>query len=267
MSTKKQLAVLLAGLAVCSAPALYADRTEGDYTFAFGENLKVWDISGSYNEAVGGLTLDYNISSEPSGKFTGQGTATLEDYDTYLNLGFTVNGTMSSAGTVTRVNLTMKMSGSGQVQGYDCTMKATATEKLEVDSASQQLIGTFSGRVSVTVPAMHKSASAPIPRTDVQTSLPAGMTGDWNLAFTVSTNLNKYAGSGTVQVVNGATLPLTLTGSYKPKSDLSKVSLKGQGLFRSVNLSLALTCTNDVVSVKTLSGKVLGQKLKLPASK
>ena len=269
MITLKRLAPLLAGLAVCVAPALHAERAWGEFTIEFGDNLKLWDLSGSYSEDLDGLSLDYTISSEPSGKFTGQGTATVSGfwgYDVDLGMDFTVNGGVNSAGSVTRVNLTMKMSGSGWVEGYYLTMKATVTEKLEVDSATMQMLGTYSGNVSVSVPSMHKSAKARIPKTDVQTSLPEGATGDWDLTLNVTTNLNKFAGSAMVHVDNRASIPLMLTGSYQPKSGLSKLTLKGQGLFRSAQMNLGIACTNAGVTLKSLSGKVLGQKLKLPAS-
>ncbi|PWU20364.1 MAG: hypothetical protein C5B50_04030 [Verrucomicrobia bacterium] len=280
MTTLNKLAGLVAVVTLCATAALHADGVwliypvspppsagpgTGNYNLNLGDSLKVWDISGTYSEDLQGIALDYTIAVDPSGKFTGQGKATIngfEGYDFTADMDLGISGSISTAGTVTRVNLTLKMSGPGTFQGYDIMMKATANEKVEVDSANLQLIGTVSGNVTVSVPALHKSRSASIPRTDSQDTLPSGVTGDWALALNVTNSLNKYGGSGSAQVSSG-TMPLLLTGTYTPKTGLSKITLKGQGAYRSCNFNVGVAFTNVVSDVKSLTGKVLGQSLKL----
>jgi hypothetical protein len=263
-----KLAVLTA-LLVGVAPVLYAESVSGDHTLTFDGDVSLWDLSGTYNEDLSDFNLSYSISMDPTGKFIGEGSAVYEDdlMDAYLSSSYSFNGKASSAAGVVRVGMTLKMTGSGYVQGYFCTFTAVARENLELDSASRQLVGSASGRVAVAVPELRRRAGAPIPRTEVVTALPYDVVGNWDLALNVAPNQNKYAGVATVSLPNGKSFPFTAKGTYSPRTDLSKLILQGQDPYRSVKFNLTGCCTNAQLVLKSLSGKMLGQSLRLPSAR
>ncbi len=263
--TKKQIA-LLAAVLVCVASAVHAGVASGDYTLSFGTNVSLWDFSGSYTDYLGNVPLEYTIAMDPSGKFTGSGAGTFSDDPDYLNFTVSLRGTTRTAGNVVRVSLSLKMSGSGQVEGHDATFSATARENLELDPGSLQLIGTAKGRATVAVAGMGKH-SASIPPADVESAIPPDMVGTWDLTLNVSTNGTKYNGSAAATLSSGRSFPLLVTGSYTAKSDTSKLALKGAGLNRAINLALSASVTNAQMTLRKFNGKALGQTLKLPAAR
>src|SRR5437667_1298890 len=139
--------LLFLGLINLATPVCHAEVASGTYTQDFTGAINLWDISGSYNEDLGGISVDYTLNTEPSGKFTGQGTADVQDTDVNLHADFTLSGSVKTAGDVTRVTIALKMKGSGQVSGHDATFSASLKEKLEIDSINLQMTGTASGSV------------------------------------------------------------------------------------------------------------------------
>src|SRR6266478_5493923 len=117
---------LLTALLVCGPLATRASVALGDYTVSIGTNVNLWDFSGSYTDYLVNVPLEYTIAMDPSGKFTGSGTGTFSDDPDYLNFTVSLSGTTRTAGNLVRVSLSLKMKGSGQVEGYDATFSATA---------------------------------------------------------------------------------------------------------------------------------------------
>jgi hypothetical protein len=205
------------------------------------------------------LSLDYTLNMDASGKFDGQGSVSLPAFfgvALSLSADYTFHGTVGSAGTNARVTMTMKMKGGGQIQGTNFTFSATATERLAPDASNHYLIGTVTGSESISIPALHKHATAPI-RTTVQTALPVGMNGTWTLALDISPNGKKYDGTGSVTLSSGKSVPVTVTGSYAAKTGVSRLTLKGAG----VNLTLMGVFQNGQVVIQKLTGKALGQRV------
>ena len=115
----------------------------------------------------------------------------------------------------------------------------------------------MSGSESISIPLLHKHVTVPF-RTTVQTALPAGMNGTWTLAFDVSPYGNRCTGTGSVTLSSGKTLPVAVTGSYAPKTGVSKLTLKGAG----INLSLTGLLQNGQITMQKLTGKALGQTVR-----
>src|SRR5215471_18372948 len=150
----KRVGIIIAcvsGLLLATA-ALRADVVSGSFDVPVDASLAVWDISGTYHEDVEGVVMDYTLNVDAGGKITGSGTASMTDGSDTLNATFSGTGTIRSAGTAVRINLTLKMTGSGYVSGYYATFKASMNQKLEVDDTNQLMLGTAGGSVSVTVP-------------------------------------------------------------------------------------------------------------------
>jgi hypothetical protein len=261
------MGMMFASFLLCGAGQISGAEVSGSFTNEFGSTVSLWDLSGTYSESFGGINTHYTLSMDPSGKFTGQGTATANDVEGYsvdMDLGLSFTGSASTSGKLTRVNMTMKMAGSGTIEGYDCTFKATVTEKLEIDAESRTLVGTVSGKVTARIPDLHRSGSASIPKTSINTSLPGDADGTWTLDVTSNaTNKNKCVGSGTITLSNDRQIPVLLSGSYAPKTDQTKLTLKGTGVNKSVTLSIAAVNTNAQMIIKQLTGKAMGQSLKL----
>jgi hypothetical protein len=260
MKTQKIQIGLVAAMLLLATAGLRAEIGSGSYTNAFNGDVNLWDVSGTYSENLGGLSLDYTLNMDSSGKFNGQGKVSLPSFygvDLSLNADYSFNGIVSGAGSTVRFSMTMKMKGSGEVQGTNFTFSASATEHLSPDAANLRLTGPVTGSESISIPLLHKHASAPF-RTTVQTALPAGMNGTWSLAFDVSPYGNKYSGTGSVTLSSGKTLPVAVTGIYAAKTGVSKLTLKGSG----INLSLTGLFQNGQVIVQKLTGKALGQTVR-----
>jgi hypothetical protein len=260
MKTQRTHLGLVAAILVLATAGLRAQMASGSYTTEFNGDVNLWDVSGTYSEDLGGLSLDYTLNMDASGKFDGQGSVSLPAFfgvDLSLNADYSFHGTVNSAGTNARVTMTMKMKGGGEIQGTNFTFTASATERLTPDASNLYLTGTVTGSESISIPALHKHATAPI-RTTVQTALPAGMDGSWTLALDISPNGNRYGGTGLVTLSSGKTLPVNVTGSYAAKTGVSRLTLKGTG----INLNLMGQFQNGQVVIQKLTGKALGQKVR-----
>lgn len=269
-----KLQALLAASSLACLSVVHAEIASGQYSASFAGDVNLWDISGSYSNSFDlgdgeALLYNYTLVLDPNGKISGNGSADFDfgSYGMNLNMALSFNGIVSSARGVTRVNLNMRMRGSGNVQGYDCTLTATMAQKLEIDPTNLVMVGTAGGRVGVSVRGIG-SRAATLPKSEVYTPLPTGMDGTWNVTVNVTTNRNRYSGSASVMLGNGESFPFTASGTYMPRTDLSRLTLRGvAAINRAMSLSLSACCTNSQMNLKSLSGRALGQSLKLPLTK
>ncbi len=263
--------IVLAGLLITAAPALRAEMLNGAYDIPSPANVNIWDVSGTYSEPTSKFTItNCTIAMDDAGKLTGTGGGyasnfEVEKYAASMSFTFTIKGAVQTSGNAVRGSMALTLKGTGLVDGYYATYTGTINEKLELDAADNEIVGTASGHISVKVPSVKKSGSGSIPTTDLTIPLGADASGLWDLNLSVSTNKTKYTGTGSIVLANTNTLPLAATGSYTAKSGLSKLTFKGQGVAKAVSLALSAVCTNNVVTVKTLSGKAMGQTIKYTA--
>jgi len=271
-----------------AAPALRAGVASGDYSLSLSN---LWDFTGTYSADVDGVTFVTTVSVSPSGKISGSGTAS-GTYD-YVYKGNTypvgvtaditsISGTVSGSGSTVRANLTkLTLKGTGTVETiYDLTnLMATASETLELDTNTLALVGSAKASFSATAsnppkPSL-KHVSFSISDKDITTDLPAGATGLWTLTLNdvAVTNKTKYVGGGTLVTSNASdtnTVPLTLTGSFNTKTELSTFALKGQGADSAVSVSLTGEATTNTLGgnaliLKSLTAKAFGQTVKVTA--
>jgi hypothetical protein len=173
-----------------------------------------------------------------------------------------VHALVHSVGDAVRVNLTLKLSATGQIDDAEVTLHTTATENLELDLINQELSGTGHARATVSSPG-HGSHSESLPPFEIHTALPTEMTGAWNLTLNVSTNRTKYSGDAAITLSNGKSFPLLATGTYSPKTDVSRLLLRGTGTNNAISFSLTAASTNGQVVIQKLNGHALGQILRL----
>ena len=263
--------IVLAGLLITAAPALQAAMLKGAYTNSSPANVDIWDVSGTYNHTTGNLHItNCIIAMDNAGKLTGTGSGyannfEIKTYNSSVSFTFTIKGAVQTSGNAVRGNMALKLTGQGAVGAWPATYTGTINEKLELNVTNRDMVGTASGRISVKVPSVKKSGSGSFPATAVTIPLAANASGLWSLDLSVNTNKTKYTGTGAIVLANTNTLPLAVTGSYTAKSGLSRLTLQGQGVAKAVSLALSAVCTNNVVTVKTLSGKAMGQTIKYKA--
>jgi hypothetical protein len=254
------LVTLLAILCGASVSPGRAEPASGPYSFEFNGTPHLWDVSGSYSEELEGLATDYTIVMEPSGKLTGQGTASEDASGYYLQANFSFIGNLKSAGDVTRVTMNWKMNGTVEGDGVFGVFTATMNQKLEIDSVGHRMVGAISGKITLSIPGEGK-ATQRIPLSESSSELPEDMSGSWSLGLDILELSNKYSGSATVQLSNGKELPLQLSGSYAGKTGLSKFALNGQGSNRALKMKLNSSVNNGQMHINGLAGTILGQKV------
>ena len=262
MTNLGKLSVLAGLVGLCSSSNLRADMASGSYTNTFSyTNLPIWDISGTYSNDVSGSGFDYTLNMDRSGNFTGQASIAAGGL---TNVDLTFWGCIrNGSSNVTRVNIGLRLKGSMDLgtQGK-MSFRATVIEKLEVDAATGTMVGTMGGSASASF--MGRSVSERIPVTDVQMSLPVGMTGNWQLALNVQTNGNHYTGTGEVTLINGRTIPVVATGNYGVKTDISRLVIQtAPGTTNGiVRLGLTSTVAGGEIQIQRLVGRALGQTLR-----
>jgi hypothetical protein len=263
MITFKKLTVAVAATLVWGLSAPGEQIPAGTYTNVFNGTAALYDVSGTYKQSISGISLDCTFSMDPSGKFTGTGAASIDDFTAYgvngkIEAGF--NGTVKSAQDVTRVTMGVKMKGYIAAEGTTAKFTANMKENMEVDQASGHMSGTVSGSVTVSVPG-HGTQTVKIPPTPVSLDLPGNGNGSWNLTLSVTPAGNKYSGTGTAAISGGQSYPLTVTGTYSPKLGTSKLTIKGQ---QAMTLTLAVGFQNGQIQFESLKGKALGQRPHTP---
>ncbi len=245
-----------------------AEAPAGDYTIEIDTPVKLYDISGTYDEEFDDFSMHYTLNVDAKGKITGTGFASIGDDFDYLDAAVTFSGSMSTAGTVTRVRLTLKMAGSGSIEGYFALFGATLSVKLDVDPVEHQMTGLGSGRVSVRVPG-YGSRSARLPPETFSMELPEDMDGNWSVTLQevhpVTISGTSLVGTGAILLSNGDPIPFDVSGAYSTRTDQTRFTFKGTAQSRGASLKLTTTTAQGAMQVLKLSGKALGQKLQATA--
>jgi hypothetical protein len=244
-----------------SAPA--EQIPAGTYSQSFSGTAALYDVSGTYKQDISGISLDCTFNMDSSGKFTGMGKASFDDFNAYgisgsIDAAYT--GTVKSANDVTRVSMTVKMKGYIAGEGTSVKFSANMRENMEVNQTTGQASGTVSGTVTVSVPG-HGTQSGKIPPTPVSLQLPGNGNGSWNLTLNVTPAGNKYSGNGTASISGGQSYPVTVTGNYSTKSGASKLTVKGE---KAMAVTLVVGYQDGQIQVQSLKGKALGQSLHTP---
>src|SRR5205823_1982934 len=123
------------------------------------------------------------------------------------------------------------MKGIGTIAGLGTTVNITVRYNLLVNATDKTLFGSVRGRAKIA-----RFGAGNI-RSEVSTPLPAGMDGSWRDDMII-TPLQKLGGSALLTLSNTRTVPMILTGSYSPHTDLSKVRLLGINENKASSLSL-----------------------------
>lgn len=261
MNTFKKITLAAFAMVAALCSPVRAEIAAGTYSMEFDGSVSLWDISGTYSENIDGIAMDYTISVDPSGKITGNGSIAMDDVSLgNMDMDFTFSGTVKTSGTVNRVDLKMTLKAGGVIEGYDFTLKMSMNERLEINSETRMMLGTVSGKVSISVRGFG-SESMVIDPTDVALELPIDMDGSWNLVITATPTNTKIGGTGSIVLSNGSSYGFSLSGSYKASLDISKISLKGGITNKAMSFNFEAVCNGPGITPKKLKGKALGQSL------
>jgi len=237
----------------------------GVYTNSFNGVLALWDVSGTYPEDMLGGNLDgsYTVSVDAKGKITGDGNASYYDDvdDISVDMDFTVNGAVKAIPTGTQVLMNQAFKGTGSYGGTTFTFSGKFKYDLGIDASTSMLSGNVTGKICASgqgcVTLTEANGGEPI---YVETQIAdVDMDGSWNLVLDVQ-NINgkSLMVTATVVLSNSRTVNMTGKGKYSVKTDLSKLTLKGNGL--DTGSALSLVGNSASLEVIALKGKLLGQK-------
>jgi len=261
MSTIRKITIALVAVLTTLLSVARADLASGSYTVEFDGNVTLWDLSGTYSEDIGGLAVDYTLSVDPTGKITGYGSANYDgSYGIGVDTTFNLTGTVSTAGSVTRVTLNMTMKGSGQFNGSAINFSASLRENMEIDTEAASMVGTASGNVSLSVKGLGTFGEK-IPATDVSLDLPYDMDGTWDLTLNPVTSGSKVTGTSQIILSNGSVFGFTISGTYAARTDLSKIAMKGEPSNKAMSANVVANFSKAGMNVKSLKGKTLGQTI------
>jgi hypothetical protein len=229
----------------------------GLHSFDFGLPGKpVWDISGTYtlSPAVSESTsvvLPVTITQDSKGMLTGSGTATVAIDGIPSSGTYTVKGKVTNSGGVARINATVKLSGSGMVQGLETAYSLSANYALEIDPGTRTVYGSARGSAKAA-----GIGSGPVIE-DFSTTLPSTMDGGWKLQMNLVPGGSKLGGNASVVLSNNRILDLGVKGNFSSKNGKSMISLSGLGDAKGTTLKVM--GTNDALAPVTVKGKILGQ--------
>lgn len=254
---------------LCACGSARADMANGTYTSGdSGTVLPIWDISGEYSGMLdsgtfGDINVDFTVSLNSSGQLQGQGTFSDSGILGSISGTNSVVGQISGSSTNISVSLDMLIGGSGTFIGDPVNFLATARVRFTINTTNAQLTIT-SGSVSEsatdlanndkerTVDPLTKGTAFP---------LPSNVTGGWGLTLNLLPKGNKYSGTASLLSSVGGTTEFTATGSYSSRTDTSKIKLKGVG----GELSLVISTSGSSMTIKSMKGKVYGQKVNFTA--
>lgn len=255
------VAALLAVILALSSDAAYAEIANGAYQFDFSGIVSLWDISGNYSGGIGPFTLDFSINEEPSGKLTGSGTFNVDGLEGNIT---SFSGSMKGSSADPHVEMNMRMSGTGNLQGVNAKVSLAANMHYKLNSADHGLEHP-AGSGTVTIKDLSNGKSVSQSGTFRHSALtplglPIDSTGDWGLSLTLTPNGNELAGTATVETSTAATADFTVTGTYDSVTDTSKIALKGDA----GKLNLVISTSGTTLNVDSAEGKIFGQTVKFP---
>jgi hypothetical protein len=237
----------------------HADAPVGQFNFQFTPSQGVWDISGDYPNDEFDTSNQITLTQDDKGKITGFGTGAGTFSGITVDLIFDFTGAIKTISDVTRVLLTMKISGTATDGSVTLPVRGSIKITMDLDIVNNLLIGSGAGHLCVR--ARCARASGPV-QFDIPQS-PQQMDGNWALALDLQSPDNKnIVGTGAATLSNGRVVPLTASGNYSASKLLAKLTLQGEGGI--LKLQNDASPTSDVLGWIVTKAKVLGQKAITP---
>jgi hypothetical protein len=96
----------------------------------------------------------------------------------------------------------------------------------------------------------------------VELSIPQTTDGNWTLDLDIVPSGNKLAGTATIGFSGGEELKFQLLGNYAPRTQKTKLVLKGTGVDKGAALILSLY--GPVMEIQWMRGMIGGQRIRFP---
>lgn len=280
------LATAIVGLAAFAAQTSSAQPSGISITNLVDDATnRLWDLSLLTNELrnlnfsidrvnhgnTNTVSISYaeDLTQSGQGKLTGSGTndVTVDDGGASVSFAgkYTASGSVTSAKGVAHLTFMSRVSGLVTLPGdsKQRNVAASASYVVKFDPIND----TVTGRQ-----VYHASASGD-GSISQSSSLQDGLTvsalgseigdGTWTLQLGFAdATANKLSGNASVTLNSGQVYPFTFTGTYNPKTQQSKINLKGTDAGKGSMLQVTLQGT-DIIKI---TGRVSGQTVNIKAS-
>jgi hypothetical protein len=265
MSYIRKIQWLLVIVIVAALPtSARADAPVGQFNLQFLPAQGIWDVTGNYPTiAIDILTNNVDLIQDEEGKITGTGTGTgteiVQGITIDVDLAYNITGLIKTVRYVTRVVLTLKISGTATDGFITLPLNGSIKLTLDLDRVNNILIGSWAGRLCV-------RGRCGRDRGPVQLDIPQTpqlMDGNWTLVLDLQSPDNKnIVGIGAATLSNGRVVPLTASGNYSATKLLTKLTLEGEGGI--LKLKNDASPTSHALGWIVTKAKVLGQKAITP---
>ncbi len=226
---------------------LAAPVSSAEYQFSPGQG--VWDVTGNYSNPDITATDTFLLTQDDKGKITGFGSGFASDSGIDVSLGYDFRGSIKAVNNLTRVLLTMKISGSATDGVITLPVKGSVKFVFDVDPSNNLLIGSGHGRLCVKGRCERANGL-------VQFDIPPAMDGSWTLNLDNLQSVNQsVTGTATATLSNGRTLLFTGSGHFTSSRSLALINL------RSPAGTITLKGNPTDLGVHLAKAKLLGQSI------
>jgi hypothetical protein len=246
---------LFVAVFVLSLEFCFGQTAPVNFTFS-GADTPVWDFTGSFQinqnmQGAGGqdvpLSFSIAITQDPAGQLRGTDWTILGVGNDFVAANYFVSGRVTGGGTAAKVTLLVRLKGEDTIAGVFTPFNLVIKYDLQVVEGA--LVGKSRGSARFS-----KLGSATINDANVSLPLAAGMNGSWTLQLSVVA-LQKLAGSASIVLSNGRTLPATLSGSFAS----GRSAVKLTGINEATGSRLNVVFFDNAAAPDSMRGRILGQ--------
>ena len=266
---------IAAGLMAASSTGAALVSGSGSVFYDLGRFLKIWDISGDYTTRWSGtyfgqpaeVTFDYTIIQDETGRLTGTGTCVISepnvvdpntdpnDPNNIIVMPFDITGTVRTKDGTAHFKARFAGKGTALFDGNEVNYRLS--EKIDALIIADSNLITGFAKESISVTGHHSERH---PRQLFDANLPADVNGLSTLSLDCHSNGRQIVTTGELTLSNEHVLNFDGGGSFNTKTGESRLTLKSGK--SSMRLKIANENRNN--NITFFSGKILGQKFKLP---
>jgi hypothetical protein len=245
---KNRIKVLLSLLLIfCAGGGLFAGES---HLYDLSGIASIWDISGTYDDALSGIPFALTLAQDGNGKISGDGS--WSDSEDGLNYSVTVSvkGTLKQSKGSTAVTLTVQHKGI-MTDGIQ-SMKFSISQliRAEIDEELRAMTGTIKNTMAM---GKFKDSFTEYWSED----LPDGMDGSCVLAINPVATAKGIAGSAVFTLSNLEEVNFAVKG--KSKNGMVQLALKGSKTTGDSGASLSVGIKGYSGELDNIKGKVFGQ--------
>ncbi len=223
-------------------------------TYDLSRLCKIWDLSGTYDEDV--LGISFTMAQDGKGKIVGGGSWSAVVEGISVNATFTIKAKMKAEKDgSTSLKLQMKHTGTASQGGQTHKFKASQKIVCIIDPDDLEMRGQVETSLSM--------AGQKVKQIDVfSEDLPIGMDGSAMLTIETQRDAKgKIIGSGSCELSNLEELSFVVKGKPNSKTGTVKLSLKGRKETGDSGAKIQMEVFGDYQDIESMKGKVMGQTI------